>query len=228
MTTTPQDNLQTMQSLQSLQSLIEALIFSSDKPITVKELLTIIGDASGEEINEVLNGIKLKYQDASHGIYLEEVAGGVHFRTKLDKAPWIKKMLASKPQRMSRAQLETLAIVAYKQPVTRIDIDGIRGVDSSHLLKVLLDKKLIKIVGVKEAPGRPLIYSTTDEFLEFFNLNQVKDLPSLEQLKELKGRTTESLPLFAKDSVKDSKDILDMKELTLQTLQDLPDPEVQS
>ena len=106
---------------------------------------------------------------------------------------------------MSRAQLETLAIIAYKQPVTRIEIDLIRGVDSSHLLKTLLEKKLLKIEGVKEAPGRPLIYGTTPEFLEFFNLPDLSTLPSLEQLRELRGNEKADMPLFAKDTLDEAQ-----------------------
>lgn len=188
-----------------LQSVVEALLFVSEKPLSVKELESFISEASSQELRHALEAIRVSYEPGHHGIYLELVAGGYQFRTKLDKTSWVKKIQEAKPARMSRAQLETLAIIAYKQPVTRIEIDMIRGVDSSHLLKTLLEKKLIKIEGVKEAPGRPLIYGTTPEFLEFFNLSDLSVLPSLEQLRELRGNEKSDMPLFAKDTLDEAQ-----------------------
>ncbi len=188
-----------------LQSVVEALLFASEKPLSVKELGSFISDVSHQELRGALEAIRVSYEPSHHGIYLELVAGGYQFRTKLDKSEWVKKIQESKPARMSRAQLETLAIIAYKQPVTRIEIDLIRGVDSSHLLKTLLEKKLIKIEGIKEAPGRPLIYATTPEFLEFFNLADLSTLPSLEQLRELRGNEKADMPLFAKDTLDEAQ-----------------------
>src|SRR3989338_2006996 len=193
-----------MQS-EHLQSVIEALLFTSEKPLSVKELESFISDVSPQELRTALEAIRVSYEPGHHGIYLELVAGGYQFRTKLDKAEWVRKIQEAKPARMSRAQLETLAIIAYKQPVTRIEIDLIRGVDSSHLLKTLLEKKLIKIEGIKEAPGRPLIYGTTPEFLEFFNLADLSTLPSLEQLRELRGNEKADMPLFAKDTLDEAQ-----------------------
>lgn len=192
---------------ESLQSIIEAMIFVSDRPLSIKQLQGLLESVSQEELVHIIEKIKTVYQPGAHGIYLEQVGGGYQFRTKIDKAPWLKKLLTGRPTKLTRSQLEILAMVAYRQPVTRVDIDLIRGVDSTHLLKVLLDKKLIRILGVKEAPGRPLIYGTTPEFLEFFNLNSVEALPKLEDLKELKEHSG-NLPLFAKD-VLEQKDLED-------------------
>lgn len=197
--------LEQSQSLEELQSLIEALLFASEKPLSVKDLESLILDVSPQELRNALEALRILYEPAHHGISLELVAGGYQFRTKLDKASWVTKLQAMKPARMSRAQLETLAIIAYKQPVTRIEIDLIRGVDSSHLLKTLLEKKLIRITGVKEAPGRPLIYGTTSEFLEFFSLSDLSVLPSLEQLKELRGNEKTDTPLFAQDTLDEAQ-----------------------
>ena len=188
-----------------LQAVVEALLFASEKPLSMKQLESFISNVSPQELRSALDAIGAIYEPSHHGIYLETVAGGYQFRTKLDKASWVKKIQEEKPARMSRAQLETLAIIAYKQPVTRIEIDLIRGVDSSHLLKTLLEKKLIKIEGIKEAPGRPLIYATTPEFLEFFNLVDLSSLPSLEQLKELRGNEKTDMPLFAKDTLDEAE-----------------------
>ncbi|HEX9103764.1 MAG TPA: SMC-Scp complex subunit ScpB, partial [Polyangia bacterium] len=116
---------------------------------------------------------------------LHQVAGGYQFRTNPENAQWVQKLLASKPVRLTRAQIETLAICAYRQPVTRPEIDEIRGVDSGGTLKTLLDRSLIRIVGKKEEPGRPILYGTTKEFLEFFNLRDLKDLPTLREFHEL-------------------------------------------
>lgn len=193
----------------NLQSIIEALLFSSDRSLSSKDLQVFVPETEISEIEEAVGQIQKKFEDASHGIYLEHVANGYQFRTKIDKAPWIKKLLQERPHRLTRAQLETLAILAYKQPVTKVEVDAIRGVDSFHLIKILLDKKLIRIVGVKEAPGRPLIYGTTTEFLEFFNLSSLNALPSLKEIQELKEKISTETPLFAKDSL----DISDLEKL---------------
>ena len=198
----------------NLQSIIESLIFVSDKPITFKEIKGVFDSSTDGEISEAIEKIKNAYHSNQHGIYLEEVGGGYQFRTKIEKAPWLKKLMKERPTKLTRSQLETLAMVAYKQPVTRVDIDAIRGVDSSHLLKILLDKKLIRILGVKEAPGRPLIYGTTLEFLEFFNLSGLDTLPKLEDLKELKPHMQHDLPLFKQLSLKNELEHKDLMEVT--------------
>lgn len=184
---------------ESLQAIVEAMIFISEKPLSFKQLQGLLEDVSLLELQEVMDRIKHAYQMGHHGIYLESVGGGYQFRTKIDKAHWLRKLSLEKPMKLTRSQLETLAIVAYRQPITRIDVDLIRGVDSTHLLKILLDKKLIRILGVKESPGRPIIYGTTSEFLEFFNLSGMDALPRLEDLKELKADDTPTLPLFKSD-----------------------------
>ncbi|HBQ20435.1 MAG: SMC-Scp complex subunit ScpB [Deltaproteobacteria bacterium GWA2_38_16] len=195
--------------LEHLESVVEALLFSSDQPVTLKKLQAVIPEASLQELRTAIADIQKNYEMSQRGICLEEIAEGYQFRTKLDKASWVKKLIEAGPMRMTRAQLETLSMIAYKQPVTRIEIDAIRGVDSSSILKILVDKKLIRIVGMKEVPGRPLLYGTTIEFLEFFNLKDLSQLPSLEQLRELKGREKSDMPLFAKDTVEEAELIAD-------------------
>ena len=116
---------------------------------------------------------------------LHAVAGGFQFRSNPSNAIWVQKLLAQKPVRLSRALLETLAIAAYRQPITRPEIDDIRGVDSGGTLKTLMERSLVRILGKKEEPGRPILYGTTKEFLEFFNLRDLKDLPSLREFHEL-------------------------------------------
>lgn len=188
---------------EQLQAIVEALIFVSPSAVSLKQLEQTTG-ASQAELNTVLEKLKQSYQPGVHGISLESVGGGYQFRTKLDQKGWIRKLYETKPTRMTRSQMETLSIVAYKQPVTRIDIDAIRGVDSSYLLRMLLDRKMIRILGVKEAPGRPLLYGTTDDFLEFFGLSGLSQLPSLESLKELRAAAgKETMPLFAKEVIEE-------------------------
>jgi len=207
----------------TVQSIIEAVIFVSDKPVTIKELESVVNEATKIDIQRAIEKLKTQYKAAHHGISLELVAGGYHFRTKIDKANWMKRLTKMRPVKMTRSQLETLSIVAYKQPVTRVEVDSVRGVDSSHLLKMLLDRKMVRIQGVKEAPGRPLIYGTTDEFLEFFGLSGVDKLPSLEELKELHGPRAPEMPLFENTKFQEQSATLDEKDLLGK---DLDDPEV--
>jgi segregation and condensation protein B len=122
-----------------------------------------------------------------------EVAGGWQFRTNPDNAEWVRKMLASKPVRLSRAALETLAVIAYRQPVTRAEIEDVRGVDSGGVLKLLLDRRLIKIIGKKEEIGRPSLYGTTKDFLEFFGLKDLTNLPTLREFHELTEESVSKL-----------------------------------
>lgn len=191
--------------LETLQAIVEALILVSSSPVKLKELGEATG-ASQAQLNTVLEKLRQSYQLGHHGISLELVGGGYQFRTKLEHGGWIKKLHQTKPVKMTRSQMETLAIVAYKQPLTRIDVDAIRGVDSSHLLKMLLDRKMIRILGVKEAPGRPLLYGTTQDFLEFFGLRELSQLPSLESLKELRvSEGKESMSLFSKDVIEEKE-----------------------
>lgn len=167
-----------------LYSLIEGLLFVSDVPLTVAKLREIF-DLDQKLLKSILSQIHENYAAPERGIFLEEVAGGFQFRTKPHLKPWILKLKALKPNRLSQAALETLAMVAYKQPVTRAEIEEIRGVDTGHALRTLVDKKLVRIVGKKEAPGAPLIYGTTGEFLELFGLKDLKQLPTLEEVREL-------------------------------------------
>src|SRR5690606_9794629 len=133
------------------------------------------------------------YEEQERGIRIDRISGGLQFRTAVENAPFVREMMAPKPVRLTRAQLETLSIVAYRQPVTRPEIDDIRGVDSGAALKVLADRDLIRILGRKEEPGRPLLYGTTTHFLEFFGLDSIRDLPTLKEFSEL---TEESRALF--------------------------------
>jgi len=166
-----------------LKGLIEALVFASEHPVAVNDLAKAAGRADKKLVRSLVDELRLEY--SRRGIQLEEVAGGLMFRTHAAYAPFVREAAAKKPVRMTRAQLETLAIISYRQPLTRPEVDDIRGVDSGPVLKTLLDRDLIRILGKKDEPGRPLLYGTTTAFLEFFGLKALKDLPSLREFTEL-------------------------------------------
>jgi segregation and condensation protein B len=169
-------------SREHLKGLLEALIFASDKPTKAIELARL-ASAPVKHVRELLKELEATY--AGRGIVLSEVAGGWIFRTSVEYAPFVREMSAEKPVRLTRAQVETLAIAAYRQPITRPEIDDIRGVDSGATLKLLLERDLLRILGKKDEPGRPLLYGTTNQFLEFFGLKSLKDLPTLKEFTEL-------------------------------------------
>lgn len=165
-----------------LKGLLEALVFVSDHPIKAGELAKAAA-APVAQVKEALADLKAHY--AGRGMQLEEVAGGWIFRTSPVFAPFVRDLTKQKPVKLTRAQIETLAILAYRQPITRPEIDDIRGVDSGPVLKILLERELVRILGKKEEPGRPLLYGTTPNFLEFFGLKSLKDLPTLKEFTEL-------------------------------------------
>ena len=165
-----------------LKGLLEVLVFVAEKPLTLAELAKA-AKADRKLVRALLDELKGEY--ASRGIRLDEVAGGFVFRTSAAYAPFVRDAVAKKPVRMTRTQLETLAIVAYRQPITRPEIDDIRGVDSGPVLKMLLERDLVRILGKKDEPGRPLLYGTTPAFLELFGLKSLKDMPTLREFTEL-------------------------------------------
>jgi segregation and condensation protein B len=168
-----------------VKSILEALLFISAEPLTVETLKNII-EMNEKEVERIVGELVKDYQLKNSGIFIAEVAGGVQFVTNPACAPWVKKFLATAlPTRLSRQSLETLAIVAYKQPIIKAEIEAIRGVNSDGVLKTLLERRLIKILGRKEVPGRPLMYGTTKEFLQYFGLKDLSELPTLKELKEV-------------------------------------------
>ena len=171
--------------MENIKAVIEALIFASDAPLALEKIRIILSDIEKTEIKEAFEKLVLEYNERQGGIYLQEVAGGFQFRTRPELSPWVKKLKSTKPHSLSPQAMETLAIVAYKQPIVKSEIESIRGVDVGAPLKSLLDRKLIRIVGRKDVPGKPIIYGTTRKFLEVFNLKDLMDLPNLRELKEL-------------------------------------------
>lgn len=171
--------------MKDMKAIVEALIFVSEAPLTVDKVREVLGEVEGKEIRDVLYDLVKEYDERNGGFCLEEVAGGFQFRTRDDLGVWVKKLKGVKPMMLTPAAMETLAVVAYRQPVVKSEIDRIRGVDVSGALKGLLEKKLVRMVGRKDVPGRPMLYGTTKRFLEVFNLNDLSELPTLRELREL-------------------------------------------
>jgi segregation and condensation protein B len=176
----------------SLKLIIEALLFASDRPLNVREMHACLPDETGSKITQVLNELQTEYDDLKRSFVLREVAQGFQFRTRSEYAPYVLRLLRTSPTRLSRAALETLAIIAYKQPILRQEIERLRGVDVGGILKTLLEKNLIRIMGRKNLPGRPLIYGTTKKFLAVFDLKDLGSLPKLKEIREFGTDESES------------------------------------
>ncbi|MHB8419106.1 MAG: SMC-Scp complex subunit ScpB [Myxococcales bacterium] len=176
---------------------VESLLFASPVPLGIQAAR----EASGlgkDELQAALATLGERYAEGKSGIVLVQVAGAFQFRTAASSAPAVRRLLDVKPQRLTRAALETLALVAYRQPITRADVEEVRGVDCGAVLKALLERKLLRILGKKEELGRPLLYGTTREFLEFFGLAALDQLPTLREFHEL---DEESRSIVEKDPV---------------------------
>lgn len=173
-----------------LRGLLEALLFVTDRPMKAADLADV-ARADTKEVRTVLEELSEQYRADGRGYQLDELAGGWQMRTSASYAPFVRDLTNAKPVRLSRAQVETLAIVAYRQPITRPEIDDIRGVDAGAVLKLLLDRDMIRILGKKDEPGRPLLYGTTTHFLTFFGLKSLKDLPTLREFTELSDESRE-------------------------------------
>lgn len=171
--------------MEKIKAVIEALIFASDTPLAPEKIRSVFPEMDKKDIQEIIAQLVTDYNERQGGIFLQEVAGGFQFRTNPELSQWIKKLKSTKSHSLSPQALETLAIVAYKQPIVKSEIEDIRGVDVGGPLKGLLEKKLIRIVGRKDVPGKPIIYGTTRKFLEVFNLKDIMDLPNIRELKEL-------------------------------------------
>jgi segregation and condensation protein B len=175
-----------------LKSILEGLLFAAGEPVTVARLQAALEDPSRAEIQQALAAMTAEYAALNRGLRLEQVAGGYQLRTLKEHAPYVRKLLAARPPRLSRPLLETVAIIAYRQPITRPELEQLRGVDSGGVLETLLERRLIKIAGRKEAPGRPLIYATTPEFLETFGLRDLEGLPDLKEFQEIERAVEEA------------------------------------
>ncbi|HWH79132.1 MAG TPA: SMC-Scp complex subunit ScpB [Candidatus Binatus sp.] len=170
---------------EEVKSIIESLLFVADGPQTLQRFAEVLDGVDKKTIHEVMQELQNECEGANRGVRLVEVAGGYQLRTAKDNADWVKKFLGGRPARMGRATLETLAIVAYRQPITRAEIEAIRGVDVDGVIATLLERSLIRAVARKDVPGRPFLYGTTPEFLQLFNLKDLTHLPTLKEMEEL-------------------------------------------
>jgi segregation and condensation protein B len=177
-----------------IKLILESLLFSTETPMRLEKLNEIFPDTLLKELRDIMSELKEEYDTFNRSFAIREVANGFQFYTKTEYSPWIKKFKKIRPARLSPATLETMAIIAYKQPITRAEIEDVRGVDAGGILRALLEKNLIKIIGKKDVPGKPLIYSTTPKFLTMFGLKALKDLPALEDISQVDVNT---LPLFS-------------------------------
>lgn len=187
-----------MESGNNHQPIIEALLFASEKPLPADRIRAIMKDITPEQIEDAVEALNEKYRNGGHSIAIKKVAKGYRIYTIPDYADWVKALFSqNRRERLSHQALEVLSIVAYKQPIVKGEIDLIRGVNSEGPVFTLLDRKLITIVGRKPAPGRPLLYGTTKEFLTHFGLNDVDDLPQMEELEAILKR--KEPPSFAEE-----------------------------
>ncbi len=171
-----------------LKSVVEAIIFASDEPVKPATLVRLVEDTGGVKIDEIIEALNADYIDTGRAFKIDRVGGGFQLTTQPEFAPWIKKHYSGRSsKRLSQAALETLAMVAFKQPLSKAEINDVRGVNSDGVVKSLLEKRLIAIIGRGEGVGRPLLYGTTPEFLQYFGINNVSDLPKPREIEELFG-----------------------------------------
>ncbi|HOX37387.1 MAG TPA: SMC-Scp complex subunit ScpB [Candidatus Brocadiia bacterium] len=171
-------------SASAMKAVVEAILFVCDDPIHPKKIRDIIGCADTRQIRGIIKVLQEEYAAGGHAFQIEEIAGGYKMMTLPEYHPWVARLKKTVSEaRLSQAAIETLAIVAYRQPILRADIEAVRGVQCGPMLRTLIEKGLVKVVGHDEQLGRPLLYGTTDKFLEQFGLASLKDLPSLEELR---------------------------------------------
>ena len=189
-----------------LNLIIEALLFASSKPLSAQDIHGCLPDTTLPDIKAALTGLQSEYETMGRSFVLREVAQGYQIRTRSGYAPYVLRMLRSSPSRLSRAALETVAIIAYKQPIIRHEIERFRGVDVGGILRTLLEKDLIRIMGRKALPGRPLIYGTTSRFLEVFDLKDLESLPKLKEIKDFGSGDEDPVQILEENTEIDSSE----------------------
>jgi segregation and condensation protein B len=175
------------EALTKFKMIVEAILFASDKPLTIEQIYNLLEHdlaVSKANIRSMLEELMSEYK--SRGIELADIGGAFRFQTRSEYSEWVQLLWEEKPQKYSRALLETLALIAYRQPITRGDIEEIRGVAvSSNIIKTLQERNWVRVVGHREVPGRPAIYATTRQFLAHFNLKSLEDLPTLAEIRDI-------------------------------------------
>ena len=171
------------------KQIVEALIFASDVPISAKKIADFEEAFDSRKIKKIVEELNSDYQKSKRAFFIANVAGGFQLNTRKDFVPWLKKLFKGRLRtRLSQASLESLAIITFKQPIARVEVDAIRGVNSGGVLKNLLERNLICIAGRSEGPGKPLLYGTTKEFLRYFGINDIADLPKPKEIEEIMGK----------------------------------------
>jgi len=170
---------------EDVKSIVESLLFVADGPQTLQRFAEVLEGVNKDTIQAVLSELQGEWETQRRGVQLVEVAGGYQLRTAKVNADWVKKFLGGRPARMGRATLETLAIIAYRQPITKAEIEAIRGVDVDGVIATLIERNLIRAVARKDVPGRPFLYGMTPEFLQLFNLKDLTHLPTLKEMDEI-------------------------------------------
>jgi segregation and condensation protein B len=182
----------------NLKSIIESLFFVSETPLNLDKICALLEEFDREEVKTALQGLRADFDEGGRGMVLAEVAGGWQLRSRPAHGDYIRRLVRGKVAKFSQSSLETLAIIAYRQPITRAEIEYLRGVDVGGVLKTLLDRKMVRILGKKDVPGKPIIYGTSREFLESFGLKDLASLPTLKEIQELLPSTDDeqrALPL---------------------------------
>ncbi len=175
------------------KQVVEALIFASDVPLTESKISSFVDGLNTNQVKKMVDELNSEYQASKRSFFITRVAGGFQINTRKEFATWIKKMFKGRAKpKLSHAALESLAIIAFKQPISRVEIDAIRGVHSGGVLKHLLERNLISIAGRSPEVGKPLLYATTSEFLRYFGINDISDLPKPKEIEEIMGRLEES------------------------------------
>jgi segregation and condensation protein B len=190
---------------EDVKNIIEATIFASNKPVSIEKICTLFADSVSDIREKIKSAIEIlinEYQ--TRGVELIEVSSGFRFQVVRKAAPWVSRLWEEKPQKYSRALLETLALIAYRQPVTRGEIEEIRGVSvSSNIMRTLVDREWVRVVGHRDVPGKPGIYATTRQFLDYFSLKRLDELPSLAEIRDF-DKINKELDFSEYDSVKDN------------------------
>ena len=188
---------------EQLRAIVEALIFASPEPLTPKLLFKLLADEPREDVSAAVEAVRQDYANRA-GLHVVEVAGGYQITTRPELHEWVRRLFHERStQKLSVAALETLSVVAYKQPITRAEIEELRGVDVSGVVNTLTERGLIKIVGKKEVPGRPFLYATTEKFLEHFGLKSLQEMPSIEEIKNLVEKSVKKEELLGRQQIVD-------------------------
>jgi len=189
------------------RQIVEAVILGSPEPISAQRVAAVIPYCKAAQIPKVVEALNSEYLERGRAFEIQKVAGGYQMRTLPTYAHFLNQIQPQRPLRLSKASLETLAIVAYRQPVTRADIENVRGVDAGAVVRGLLERKLLKLAGHKEVPGRPMLYATTRRFLEVFGLDRIEDLPSLREIEALTPAETPPVAASELDSAAEDEPV---------------------